>query len=162
MSRIGKQPVSIPAGVTVSVDGGTVSVQGPKGNLSYETRPEVAVTVNQESNEVVVTRHNDERASRAYHGLTRALINNMVTGVKDGWLRDVASFVSPDAPAAGPGAGAHLQNSGILTLRCKRVTIANRPEHDYSPPAAAHPFRGRSLTKFAARSLVAVRLESNV
>ncbi len=85
MSRIGKQPVPIPAGVTVTVDGGKVTVQGPKGNLSYETRPEVAVSIDTEKNEVVVTRHTDERTSRAFHGLTRALINNMVLGVEKGY-----------------------------------------------------------------------------
>lgn len=83
MSRIGKQPVPVLAGVTVKVDAHTVNVEGPKGKLSYEMRPEVDAAV--EENKVVVTRKNDDRASRAYHGLTRALINNMIIGVKDGY-----------------------------------------------------------------------------
>lgn len=83
MSRIGKQPVPVLAGVTVKVDGNTVNVEGPKGKLSYEMRPEVDASVAE--SEVVVTRKNENRASRAYHGLTRALINNMVIGVKDGY-----------------------------------------------------------------------------
>jgi large subunit ribosomal protein L6 len=85
MSRIGKQPVPILDGVSVQIDGRKVTVQGPKGNLSYDIRPEVAVAV--EGKQVVVSRINDNRASRAYHGLTRALINNMVIGVKEGYAK---------------------------------------------------------------------------
>ena len=83
MSRIGKQPVPILSGVSVSLDGNTVNVEGPKGKLSYETRPEVSVSVDE--GKVTVERQNDNRHSRAYHGLTRALINNMIQGVKDGY-----------------------------------------------------------------------------
>ena len=68
MSRIGKKPVPIPDGVTVKVDNGTVSCEGPKGKLSYTTRPEVEVAV--EEKVVNVTRKADEREHRAYHGLT--------------------------------------------------------------------------------------------
>lgn len=85
MSRIGKKPVEILAGVTVSVAGGTVSVEGPQGKLSFEHRPEVTVDVNSDDNTVVVGRVNDQRESRAFHGLTRALINNMIIGVKEGY-----------------------------------------------------------------------------
>ena len=85
MSRIGKKPVEILAGVTVSVAGGTVSVEGPEGKLSFEHRPEVTVDVNSDDNTVVVGRVNDQRESRAFHGLTRALINNMIIGVKEGY-----------------------------------------------------------------------------
>jgi len=85
MSRIGRKPVEILAGVTVSVAGGTVSVEGPEGKLSFEHRPEVTVEVNSDNNTVVVGRVNDQRESRAFHGLTRALINNMIIGVKEGY-----------------------------------------------------------------------------
>ena len=85
MSRIGRKPVEILAGVTVSVAGGTVSVEGPEGKLSFEHRPEVTVEVNSDDNTVVVGRVNDQRESRAFHGLTRALINNMIIGVKEGY-----------------------------------------------------------------------------
>ncbi|MBA63719.1 MAG: 50S ribosomal protein L6 [Planctomycetaceae bacterium] len=85
MSRIGKKPVEILAGVTVSVAGGTVHVEGPEGKLSFEHRPEVTVEVNSDDKTVVVSRINDHRESRAFHGLTRALINNMITGVKEGY-----------------------------------------------------------------------------
>ncbi len=85
MSRIGNKPVEILSGVTVSVANGVVSVEGPEGKLSFEPRPEVSVEVNSENNTVVVSRANDQRESRAFHGLTRSLINNMVIGVKEGY-----------------------------------------------------------------------------
>ena len=85
MSRIGKKPVEILAGVTVSVAGSTINVEGPEGKLSFEHRPEVTVKVNSDDNTVQVDRVNEERESRAFHGLTRALINNMIIGVKEGY-----------------------------------------------------------------------------
>ena len=85
MSRIGKTPVAIPHGVAVSVVDGGVEVRGPKGELKMSHRPEVAVKVDETS--VVVTRVGDDsnRQARAFHGLTRALIQNMVTGVTEGY-----------------------------------------------------------------------------
>jgi large subunit ribosomal protein L6 len=83
MSRIGNKPVAIIDGVKIAVNGRTVNVEGPKGKLSWEHRPEVSVTV--EGKEVVVKRANNEREARAFHGLTRALINNMIFGVKNGY-----------------------------------------------------------------------------
>ena len=83
MSRIGKSPVAIASGVKVSLDGRTVNVEGPKGKLSLEHRPEVTVSV--EEGAVTVTRHSDERQSRELHGLTRSLISNMVEGVTNGF-----------------------------------------------------------------------------
>lgn len=85
MSRIGQQPVPILDGVNVNVQSSTISVEGPKGKLDFEFRPEVSVSVNEEDKTVVVERKSDDRHSRAYHGLTRALIRNMVQGVKDGY-----------------------------------------------------------------------------
>lgn len=85
MSRIGILPVQILDGVKVNVDGRVVSVEGPLGKLDYEHRPEVKVEISDDGKSVVVTRKNDERISRAYHGLTRSLINNMVFGVKNGY-----------------------------------------------------------------------------
>ena len=85
MSRIGNKPVEILAGGTVSVAGSTINVEGPEGKLSFEHRPEVTVKVNSDDNTVQVDRINEERESRAFHGLTRSLINNMVIGVKEGY-----------------------------------------------------------------------------
>ena len=85
MSRIGKKPVPITAGAKVSLSGRSIEVEGPKGKLSYEHRPEVTVTVNGESNEVVVSRDADDRPSRQFHGLTRAIVANMIEGVTKGY-----------------------------------------------------------------------------
>ncbi len=82
MSRIGKAPIEIPAGVTVQVNGNVVTVKGPKGELSQEINPDINVAV--EDGHVVVTRPDDERAHRSMHGLYRALIHNMVVGVSVG------------------------------------------------------------------------------
>jgi len=85
MSRIGRKPVPILAGVSVSVDGRKVTVEGSGKKLEFVCRKEVAVTVNDADKQVEVTRHKDDRSSRALHGLTRSLINNMIIGVKDGY-----------------------------------------------------------------------------
>ena len=85
MSRIGKLPVQIPEKVEVKVDNGLVSVKGPKGTLELQTRPEVTIEV--QNNEILVTRKNDEKLSRSYHGLYRQLIQNMVTGVSAGFQK---------------------------------------------------------------------------
>ena len=78
MSRIGKSPIPVPAGVEVAVAGGTVTVKGPGGTLSRSIPGEI--TVRQEDSTVLVERPNDERQNRALHGLTRSLVNNMVVG----------------------------------------------------------------------------------
>ena len=85
MSRIGKKPIEIPAGIQVAVSDRVVSVEGPQGKLQFEHRPEVSVQVDEENKQVIVTRIDDERESRAFHGVTRSLVQNMVTGVKDGY-----------------------------------------------------------------------------
>lgn len=85
MSRIGKKPIVIPDKVTVSVDQCQITVEGPKGKLQWTHRPEITVTVDEEAKAVVVTRDNENRQSRALHGLTRALIQNMVVGVTEGY-----------------------------------------------------------------------------
>jgi len=83
MSRIGKQPVAITSGVKVSLDGCTVNVEGPKGKLSFEHRPEISVAI--DDGQITVSRHNEERQSRELHGLTRSLISNMIEGVANGY-----------------------------------------------------------------------------
>jgi large subunit ribosomal protein L6 len=85
MSRIGKLPVPVPDGVDVTLDGLHVTVKGPKGELS-QTMPE-GVGIALEDGEVVVTRESDARTHRARHGLVRSLVNNMITGVSDGYTR---------------------------------------------------------------------------
>jgi large subunit ribosomal protein L6 len=85
MSRIGKLPISIPAGVTITVQGTLVTVKGPKGVLSQEIDSNITVTV--EDGVCNVTRPDDEKQNRAFHGLYRSLINNMVTGVSEGYKK---------------------------------------------------------------------------
>lgn len=85
MSRIGNKPVPVPAGVKIAVDGGVVSVQGPKGSLQFEPRREVSVKLDDGGKNVVVSRVSDDRLPKALHGLTRAIINNMVIGVTAGY-----------------------------------------------------------------------------
>ena len=87
MSRIGKKPVPVPDGVKVRVADRTITVEGPLGALDLEFQPEVTVEYDDRDNVVRVARHNDQRQSRALHGLTRALIQNMVVGVTQGYER---------------------------------------------------------------------------
>jgi large subunit ribosomal protein L6 len=85
MSRLGKKPVAIPEGVKIALEGRTISVEGPLGKLSYEHRPEVSVNVDGDTNQVVVSAEGDSRESKAFHGLTRALVANMLAGVHTGY-----------------------------------------------------------------------------
>jgi large subunit ribosomal protein L6 len=85
MSRIGNKPIPVLDGVKIAVQDRQVSVEGPKGKLQWEHRHEVAVKVDPATKQVVVSRTNDEREARAFHGLTRAIINNMIFGVKNGY-----------------------------------------------------------------------------
>lgn len=85
MSRVGKLPIAIPSGVTITIDPDTITVAGSKGTLTQFTMPDITVT--QEGTELIVTRANDEPKIRAKHGLMRALINNMVVGVTTGFSK---------------------------------------------------------------------------
>jgi large subunit ribosomal protein L6 len=85
MSRIGKLPIELPSGVTITVDPDTITVTGAKGTLSQFTIP--GVTVEQKENQVLVTRENDEAPNRAKHGLMRSLVNNMIVGVSQGFSK---------------------------------------------------------------------------
>lgn len=87
MSRIGKLPIAIPAGVTVTHKDDVVTVKGPKGELSQYVNPLITVTIS--DNEVVVSRSSDEKQERAFHGLYRALINNMIVGVSEGYKKEL-------------------------------------------------------------------------
>ena len=85
MSRIGKKPIPVPAGVDVTINGSDVTVKGPKGELS-RTFSEI-ISIKQEGAEILVTRPDDSRQARAMHGLTRTLIDNMVVGVSQGFVK---------------------------------------------------------------------------
>jgi large subunit ribosomal protein L6 len=105
MSRIGKQPVAIPAGVKVAVGGGKVKVEGPKGKLELTYHPNMKVEADAKA--VTVARPDDERQNRALHGLTRALINNMVVGVTKGYEKKL-KIEGVGFQAAAKGAGVEL------------------------------------------------------
>ncbi len=87
MSRIGKKPIEIPAGVEVKIEGSKVTVKGPKGTLTNEFSPAISIT--QEGNEIIVTRPSDVAEHRSLHGLTRTLVANMVIGVTEGYTKQL-------------------------------------------------------------------------
>ena len=87
MSRIGRKPITLPAGVEFKVEGNVVTVKGPKGTLTQKINP--IISVEQQGNEVLVTRPNDEKEARSLHGLTRTLIHNMVIGVTEGYKKEL-------------------------------------------------------------------------
>ncbi len=87
MSRIGKNPIQIPAGVTITINGHTISVKGPKGELTQNIHPNMKVEVNE--NQMTVSRPNDLKLNRSLHGLTRSLLNNMVEGVTKGYEKQL-------------------------------------------------------------------------
>jgi len=87
VSRVGKSPIPLPSAVSVAIAGGEVTVTGPRGTLAH--RVPAAITVRQDGGTLLVARADDERESRALHGLTRALLNNMVTGVHEGYHKDL-------------------------------------------------------------------------
>ena len=101
MSRIGKQPITVPSGVEVTINDHHVVVKGPRGTLEHDL-PET-ITVAREGDDLVVTRPDDERENRSLHGLTRSLVANMVTGVSTGFTRDLEIVgVGYRAVAQGP------------------------------------------------------------
>jgi large subunit ribosomal protein L6 len=87
VSRIGRKPITVPAGVEVKIDGSSVTVKGPKGTLSQGFSKNLGITL--DNGIISVTRPNDEKENRALHGLTRSLISNMVTGVTEGYTKSL-------------------------------------------------------------------------
>jgi large subunit ribosomal protein L6 len=87
MSRIGRLPIPVPSGVEVSIDGPAVTVKGPKGTLSHTVAEPISIS--KEGDTLTVVRPNDERRNRALHGLTRSLVANMVTGVTEGYAKQL-------------------------------------------------------------------------
>jgi len=87
MSRIGKNPIQVPAGVTVTINGNTISVKGPKGELTQNFHPNMKVVL--QDNQITVSRPNDLKQNRSLHGLTRTLIANMVEGVTKGYEKQL-------------------------------------------------------------------------
>jgi large subunit ribosomal protein L6 len=115
MSRIGKQPVAIPAGVKVSLDKGVIKVEGPKGKLQFTHHPSIKVT--SDGKQIVVERPDDSKQSRALHGTTRALVNNLIHGVSKGYEKKLK--------VEGVGYQAAAKNKGVELT----VGFANRILH---------------------------------
>ena len=119
MSRIGRKPVSIPQGVKVNIDGAVVRAEGPKGKLMQPVPAGLSAKL--ENNQLVISRSGDDRKTRALHGLARALVANMVTGVKDGFERKLE--------IVGIGYRAQLQGRAIqLALGYSHPVIFSLPE----------------------------------
>ena len=87
MSRIGKQPIAVPSGVEVTLDGAAVNVKGPRGQLRYDLVGELSIV--RVGDDLVVSRENDDRKNRSLHGLTRTLVSNMIHGVSQGFSKDL-------------------------------------------------------------------------
>lgn len=120
MSRIGKLPVSVPAGVEVSINGNEVNVKGPKGELTQTFHKELTIE-KAEDGSIVVSRPNDERESRAMHGLTRTLIHNMIIGVSEGYSKTLE--------LVGVGYRAAVKGNNLeLNLGFSHPVIIEKPE----------------------------------
>ncbi len=124
MSRIGKQPITVPSGVDVTIDTSSekrsVRVKGPKGELAIDVVGEV--TVERDGDTIVVTRANDERRNRALHGLTRTLVSNMVTGVSQGFTKEL------DIVGVGYRAAAQGSQRLEILVGYSHPVVVNAPE----------------------------------
>ena len=119
MSRIGLKPIAIPAGVDVSINGNAVTVKGPNGTLTMDKHPNISVSIN--DGEVNVARPNDDKENRALHGLTRALIANMVEGVTNGFKKVLE--------VNGVGYRVQMQGSNlVMNLGFSHQVIMTAPE----------------------------------
>lgn len=130
MSRIGKQPIPVPAGVEVVIDGNKVTVKGGKGELSYEFNPMMSVV--REGDEIVVSRPDDSREARSFHGLTRTLIANMVEGVSAGFEKKL-ELVGVGYRAALKGTALELQlgYSHPVTVQAPEGITFEVPDQTY-------------------------------
>ncbi|HEU0190730.1 MAG TPA: 50S ribosomal protein L6 [Mycobacterium sp.] len=120
MSRIGKQPIPVPAGVDVSIDGQQVSVKGPKGTLELQVADPIRVA-RDDDGALVVTRPDDERRNRSLHGLSRTLVANLITGVSEGYVRKMEIF--------GVGYRVQLKGSNLeFALGYSHPVVVEAPE----------------------------------
>ena len=120
MSRIGKQPIAVPSGVDVTIADGTVRVKGSKGELTINVVGELEIVC--EGDEVVVSRANDERRNRSLHGLTRTLIANMITGVSQGFTKEL------DIVGVGYRAAAQGSNKLEILVGYSHPVIVDAPD----------------------------------
>ncbi|MBL8146094.1 MAG: 50S ribosomal protein L6 [Anaerolineae bacterium] len=120
MSRVGKKPIPMPAKVAVEIDGQAVTVKGPKGELSLTMLPNVSASM--EDGNLVISRASESRTDRAVHGLTRALVNNMVTGVSTGFTR---TLIVEGVGYSGEVRGKDL----VMKLGFSHEVVVTPPEH---------------------------------
>lgn len=120
MSRIGKAPITVPGGVEVAISGRHIAVKGPKGSLERVLPGEI--TVRQDGESLLVERPDDERENRAFHGLTRALVNNMVVGVTEGYRKQL------DIVGVGYRAAAKNPSTLELALGFSHPVVVNAPD----------------------------------
>ena len=133
MSRIGRKPVPMPANVKVSVADSTIQVEGPKGKLTLNYRSEIGVKVDEDGRQVLITRGDDERQSRALHGLTRSLIANMVEGVTSGYTKKLE--------IVGVGYQAQLKAANTVALQvgfANQIVLEAPPGVSVVVPDATH------------------------
>ncbi len=133
MSRIGKSPIEIPAGVTVQVKDNVVTVKGPKGELSQEINPDI--TVEKEGNKIELKRPTDDREHRAMHGLYRALVHNMVVGVSEGYKKEMELVgVGYRATATGQVLELSLGFSHAIYIKLpKEIKVEAKSERNKNP-----------------------------
>ena len=133
MSRIGKAPIEIPAGVTVQVKDNVVTVKGPKGELSQEVNPDI--TVKEEDGHLVLTRPSDDKEHRAMHGLYRALVHNMVVGVSEGYKKEMELVgVGYRATATGQVLELSLGYSHAIYIKLpKEIKVEAKAERNKNP-----------------------------
>ena len=133
MSRIGKAPIAIPAGVKVEVKDNLVTVKGPKGELSQEINPDIKVA--EENGHIIVTRPDDEREHRAMHGLYRALIHNLVVGVSEGYKKEMELVgVGYRATASGQVLELSLGYSHAIFIKLpKEIKVEAKSERNKNP-----------------------------
>lgn len=134
MSRIGKLPINIPAGVTVTISNdNVVTVKGPKGELSQEVNPDIKVSV--DANVLTVTRPSDDKEHRSLHGLYRALINNMVFGVSEGYRKEL-ELVGVGYRASNNGQILELSlgyTHNIFMMLPKEIKLETKSERNKNP-----------------------------
>ena len=133
MSRIGKSPIAIPAGVTVQVKDNVVTVKGPKGELSQEVNPDI--TIKEEDGHLVLTRPSDDKEHRAMHGLYRALVHNMVVGVSEGYKKEMELVgVGYRAAATGQVLELSLGFSHAIYIKLpKEIKVEAKAERNKNP-----------------------------
>ena len=145
MSRIGRMPISIPAGVDVKIEAGNlVTVKGPKGTLTQQMHP--AMTITQEGDVIHVTRPNDEKANRSLHGLTRTLLHNMIVGVTEGFKKEL------DVNGVGYRVAKEIEGITIEVPSANKIVISGTDKQKVGQFAAEvrekrppEPYKGKGI-----------------